>query len=100
VCLYLEALRVTFFIDTTYPETALTSLPLPSPPVVEVLVMSGEVHPRSSRRGAWVDRVVALCELAAEEGFFPHTNVGPLSEGEMRRWVGSHGGPHGVGCVF
>ncbi|PSB17017.1 7,8-didemethyl-8-hydroxy-5-deazariboflavin synthase subunit CofG [filamentous cyanobacterium CCP1] len=51
--------------------------------VVEILVLSGEVHPRSSRRSAWFQRIYDLCELALRLGFLPHTNVGPLSREEM-----------------
>jgi FO synthase subunit 1 len=50
---------------------------------IEVLVMSGEIHPRSSRRSAWINRVYEICRLALDMGFLPHTNVGPLSESEM-----------------
>jgi 7,8-didemethyl-8-hydroxy-5-deazariboflavin synthase len=53
--------------------------------VVEILILSGEVHPDSARRSAWFDRIYQLCELALELGFLPHTNVGPLSYAEMVR---------------
>jgi hypothetical protein len=33
--------------------------------VCEILVLSGEVHPRSKRRAAWVDRIEALCKCVA-----------------------------------
>jgi 7,8-didemethyl-8-hydroxy-5-deazariboflavin synthase len=51
--------------------------------VIEILVLSGEVHPRSSQRGEWLQRIYDLCELALSLGFLPHTNVGPLSFAEM-----------------
>jgi 7,8-didemethyl-8-hydroxy-5-deazariboflavin synthase len=53
--------------------------------VIEILILSGEVHPRSSRRSAWLDRIYELCELALRLGFLPHTNVGPLQRQEMAR---------------
>jgi FO synthase subunit 1 len=51
--------------------------------VIEVLILSGEVHPRSSRRRAWFQRIYDLCELALSLGFLPHTNAGILSYEEM-----------------
>lgn len=51
--------------------------------VIEILILSGEVHPRSQRRKAWLQRIYQLCELALNLGFLPHTNVGPLSFEEM-----------------
>jgi 7,8-didemethyl-8-hydroxy-5-deazariboflavin synthase len=53
--------------------------------ICEILILSGEVHPQSSRRAAWLDRIYDLCELALEFGFLPHTNAGPLSYLEMER---------------
>jgi 7,8-didemethyl-8-hydroxy-5-deazariboflavin synthase len=50
---------------------------------IEILILSGEVHPRSSRRAAWLNRIYDLCELALSWGFLPHTNAGPLSFEEM-----------------
>jgi 7,8-didemethyl-8-hydroxy-5-deazariboflavin synthase len=47
--------------------------------VTEILILSGEVHPQSSRRSAWLTHICQLCELALDMGFLPHTNVGPLS---------------------
>ncbi len=58
---------------------------LPSDAVVEILILSGEVHPDSARRSAWFERIYQLCELALALGFLPHTNVGPLSYAEMAR---------------
>jgi 7,8-didemethyl-8-hydroxy-5-deazariboflavin synthase len=58
---------------------------LTSGAVVEILILSGEVHPDSARRSAWFERIYQLCELALDLGFLPHTNVGPLSYAEMAR---------------
>ncbi len=52
--------------------------------VCEILILSGEVHPQSSQRQAWFERIYALCQLALSLGFLPHTNVGILSFAEMR----------------
>ncbi|ACK68835.1 Radical SAM domain protein [Gloeothece citriformis PCC 7424] len=51
--------------------------------ITEILILSGEVHPYSPQRKAWFQRIYDLCQLALEMGFFPHTNVGPLSREEM-----------------
>jgi 7,8-didemethyl-8-hydroxy-5-deazariboflavin synthase len=51
--------------------------------VCEILILSGEVHPHSSRREAWFRRIYDICELALSLGFLPHTNAGPLSYEEM-----------------
>lgn len=51
--------------------------------ICEVLLLSGEVHPHSPRRAAWLQRLIDLAELALELGFLPHTNAGPLSREEM-----------------
>jgi FO synthase subunit 1 len=51
--------------------------------VCEILILSGEVHPRSPRRAAWIDHLYQLGKLALERGFLPHTNAGILSLGEM-----------------
>ncbi|PIG90864.1 7,8-didemethyl-8-hydroxy-5-deazariboflavin synthase subunit CofG [Gloeocapsopsis sp. IPPAS B-1203] len=53
--------------------------------VCEILILSGEVHPQSSRRQAWFELIYNLCELALSLGFLPHTNVGPLSFTEMQQ---------------
>lgn len=58
---------------------------LQSQKVCEILILSGEVHPHSSRRVGWLQRIYDLCELALSMGFLPHTNVGPLSWEEMTR---------------
>ena len=51
--------------------------------VIEILILSGEVHPQSDRRSLWLQRLYDLCELALALGFLPHTNAGPLSVAEM-----------------
>jgi len=51
--------------------------------LIEILILAGEVHSKSSRRGDWLVRMVELCELALDLGFLPHTNAGPLSKTEM-----------------
>jgi FO synthase subunit 1 len=56
---------------------------LQSQGICEILVLSGEVHPHSSRRQAWFQRIYDICELALSLGFLPHTNAGPLSYEEM-----------------
>eukprot|EP00931_Biecheleriopsis_adriatica_P115212 TRINITY_DN91032_c0_g1_i1.p1 TRINITY_DN91032_c0_g1~~TRINITY_DN91032_c0_g1_i1.p1 ORF type:complete len:912 (-),score=180.79 TRINITY_DN91032_c0_g1_i1:332-3067(-) len=56
-----------------------------TPQVVEILVMSGEVHPQALNRAAWLDRAESICSLALELGFLPHTNIGPLDRSEMAR---------------
>jgi FO synthase subunit 1 len=53
--------------------------------VTEILILSGEVHPRSPRRQEWGDRLYELAALALRMGFFSHTNAGPLSRTEMAR---------------
>ena len=58
---------------------------LQSQGVIEILILSGEVHPQSARRAAWFDHIYDLCELALSLGFLPHTNAGPLSFDEMAR---------------
>lgn len=50
---------------------------------IEILILSGEVHPHSLQRSAWFQRIYELCELALSYGFLPHTNVGPLTLAEM-----------------
>ncbi|BAZ39234.1 FO synthase subunit 1 [Calothrix sp. NIES-4101] len=52
--------------------------------VCEILILSGEVHPHSSRRQEWFQLIYNLCELALKMGFLPHTNAGILSFEEMR----------------
>ncbi|MGB3492428.1 MAG: 7,8-didemethyl-8-hydroxy-5-deazariboflavin synthase subunit CofG [Elainellaceae cyanobacterium] len=52
---------------------------------IEILILSGEVHPRSARRDAWVQHLYDLAQLALDLGFLPHTNAGPLSFDEMAR---------------
>lgn len=51
--------------------------------VIEILILSGEVHPQSPRRSLWFQQIYQLGALALHLGFLPHTNVGPLSYAEM-----------------
>jgi 7,8-didemethyl-8-hydroxy-5-deazariboflavin synthase len=51
--------------------------------IIEILILSGEVHPQSTRRRAWFEHIYQICELALSLGFLPHTNAGPLSYDEM-----------------
>jgi FO synthase subunit 1 len=53
--------------------------------IIEILLLSGEVHPQSPRRAAWFQRIYDLSELALSFGFLPHTNAGILSFAEMAR---------------
>jgi 7,8-didemethyl-8-hydroxy-5-deazariboflavin synthase len=53
--------------------------------VIEILILSGEVHPHSARRREWLQRIYDLGALALDLGFLPHTNVGPLSLAEMQQ---------------
>lgn len=53
--------------------------------ICEILILSGEIHPQSSRRQAWIDLIFHLGNLALEMGFLPHTNVGRLSLAEMEK---------------
>lgn len=53
--------------------------------VIEILILSGEVHPQHPNRTAWLQRLYDLGELALALGFLPHTNAGPLSFAEMSR---------------
>ncbi|MBW4666905.1 MAG: 7,8-didemethyl-8-hydroxy-5-deazariboflavin synthase subunit CofG [Cyanomargarita calcarea GSE-NOS-MK-12-04C] len=53
--------------------------------ICEILILSGEVHPESTRRQAWFQLIYDLCELALFMGFLPHTNAGPLSFEEMEK---------------
>ncbi len=69
-------------------ERRLRSLPPPTqaiPAVTEILILSGEVHPRSEGRSRWFQRIYDLCQLALDLGFLPHTNAGPLSFAEMEQ---------------
>ncbi len=59
--------------------------PLKQAGMIEILILSGEVHPQSPRRTDWFEHIYALCELALSLGFLPHTNAGPLSLSEMKR---------------
>ncbi|MEM1368580.1 MAG: 7,8-didemethyl-8-hydroxy-5-deazariboflavin synthase subunit CofG [Cyanobacteria bacterium P01_H01_bin.15] len=50
---------------------------------IEILLLSGEIHPKSHRRTAWVHRLSGLAQQTLAGGFLPHTNAGPLNEREM-----------------
>ena len=63
----------------------LRSLQSAAASTIEILILSGEVHPHSPRRGDWCDHLYSLGELALSLGFLPHTNAGPLSQSEMAR---------------
>jgi FO synthase subunit 1 len=52
---------------------------------IEILILSGEVHPNSARRKEWFQRIYDLCDLAITMGFLPHTNAGLLSCEEMAK---------------
>ncbi len=56
---------------------------LQSQGIIEILILSGEVHPKSDRRPLWFQRIYELGKLALEMGFLPHTNAGSLSFAEM-----------------
>lgn len=51
--------------------------------VTEILILSGEVHPESKRRGNWFRHIHQICSEALRRGLLPHTNVGPLNLEEM-----------------
>ncbi len=69
------------WLSLTAAATALQ--PLQQQGVIEILILSGEVHPLSPQRQDWWQRIYQLCELALSLGFLPHTNAGPLSFAEM-----------------
>ncbi len=52
--------------------------------VCEILILSGEVHPRSPSRKSWFKLIYDLCQLALNLGFLPHTNAGILHFAEMQ----------------
>jgi FO synthase subunit 1 len=69
----------------TLAEAKLRLQPLRTQGVIEILILSGEVHPQSPRRSTWFQHIYQLCKLALSLGFLPHTNVGPLSRSEMEQ---------------
>jgi 7,8-didemethyl-8-hydroxy-5-deazariboflavin synthase len=79
-CNFRTDIGSTGWITLAEAEQKLRSLP---PTVKEILVLSGEVHPRSPQRSAWMQLIYEICQRAIALGFFPHTNVGPLSRSEM-----------------
>ncbi len=58
--------------------------PLRQRGVIEVLVLSGEVHPQDRRRADWFAMIEGICRTALDLGFLPHTNCGILHFEEMR----------------
>ncbi|KAK4529433.1 hypothetical protein CCYA_CCYA01G0290 [Cyanidiococcus yangmingshanensis] len=50
---------------------------------IEALIMSGEVHPSSSRRVKWLGHIAEVCKVALHNGLLPHINVGPLTTDEL-----------------
>jgi 7,8-didemethyl-8-hydroxy-5-deazariboflavin synthase len=72
------------WLSLTEAEVILRSLLQSDSPVIEILVLSGEVHPQSTRRVAWIKHLYDHCEQALALGFLPHTNAGPLSVSEMQ----------------
>ncbi len=79
-CNFRSDIGTSGWISLETAETTLRSLP---PDTREILILSGEVHPDSPNRSAWLAHIVELCKLALSLGFLPHTNVGPLNHGEM-----------------
>lgn len=69
----------------TLPEATNQLLPLGTQGAIEILILSGEVHPGSRRRSLWFQRIYDLSQLALSLGFLPHTNAGPLSLAEMAK---------------
>jgi 7,8-didemethyl-8-hydroxy-5-deazariboflavin synthase len=59
-------------------------VPLVGTGVIEILVLSGEVHPKDPRRRAWLEMLLETCKIALSLGFLPHTNAGILSYAEMQ----------------
>lgn len=59
--------------------------PLANQGVCEILILSGEEHPKSPQRREWFERIYDLGKLAVEMGFLPHTNAGILSFAEMEK---------------
>lgn len=51
--------------------------------ITEILILSGEIHPQSSRRQDWIKLLYDLGKLALDKGFYTHTNAGVLSFEEM-----------------
>lgn len=52
---------------------------------VEILILSGEVHPQSPHRKDWFNLIYRMCQLSLALGFLPHTNAGVLSFEEMTK---------------
>ncbi len=71
------------WLSLDHAEKILTSLQ--SQGVIEILILSGEVHPLSPRREAWFKLIYDLADLALSKGFLPHTNAGVLTFEEMSK---------------
>jgi 7,8-didemethyl-8-hydroxy-5-deazariboflavin synthase len=56
---------------------------LQSTNIIEILILSGEVHPESAARSAWFGQLYDFAKLALQRGFLPHTNAGILTYTEM-----------------
>jgi 7,8-didemethyl-8-hydroxy-5-deazariboflavin synthase len=67
------------------PEARSTFEKLSEQGIIEILLLSGEVHPHSAKREEWFQRIWDLSKLALDLGFLPHTNAGVLSWQEMSR---------------
>ena len=52
--------------------------------ISEILILSGEIHPRSPERKLWLQNIYYLCEIALSMNFLPHINVGLLTYTEMK----------------
>jgi 7,8-didemethyl-8-hydroxy-5-deazariboflavin synthase len=65
-------------------ETEKLLKPLVGTGIIEILVLSGEVHPKDARRRAWFEMLLEICTTALSFGFLPHTNAGILSYEEMQ----------------
>lgn len=73
------------FTDRYNSSATIAGLPVMDAPAgpIELLILSGEVHPRSARRSAWLSRIESLGRLGLLFGLLPHTNAGPLDRAEM-----------------
>ena len=52
--------------------------------ISEILILSGEIHPRSPERKLWLQNIYYLCEIALSMNFLPHINVGLLTYTEIK----------------
>lgn len=74
---------LTSWLNVTKAQQKLTELQKQG--ICEILILSGEVHPLSPKREAWLQLIYDLAQLALSMGFLPHTNCGPLSFAEMEK---------------